>query len=130
MFSEFDQVIKTQCLLDLLEKRGVGLGVFTDVKFRESGVREYTTDSQSWRAVVSGKVAFVMNVAWTGWWRQGQSKLISSTPAAGGEVRVAALEFPRVGWRRGLFVVGIYAPTSAAPRRERESLRRQTGREF
>ena len=40
---------------------------------------------------------------------------------------MAAPEFPRVGWRRGLFVVGVYAPTSAAPHRERESLRRQTG---
>ena len=127
VFSEFDQVIKTQCILDLLEQRGVGLGVLTDVKFRESGVREYTTHRQTWTVVVSGKVAFAMNGAWAAWWRQGQSKLVSSTPASGGEVRVAALEFPRVGWRRGLFVVGVYAPTSAAPHGERESLRRQTG---
>ncbi len=80
VFSEFGQVIKTQCILDLLEQRGVGLGVLTDVKFRESGVREYTTHGQTWTVVVSGKVAFAMNGAWTAWWRQGQSKLVSIVP--------------------------------------------------
>ena len=37
--------------------------------------------------------------------------------------RVAAIAFPRMGWRRGLYVAGIYAPTSASGKEERNTLR-------
>ena len=37
--------------------------------------------------------------------------------------RVAGIQFPRVGWRRGIFLVGVYAPTSDSTTGERQDVR-------
>ena len=45
-FAEIDQAVKAKCLLSVLEAKGAGLTVLTDLKFRENGVKEYWTAKQ------------------------------------------------------------------------------------
>ena len=58
-----------------------------------------------------------MSEVWWNWWQSGGAVVYQKS------YRIAALSFPRVGWRRGLFVVGVYAPTSSSGKEERNTLR-------
>ena len=74
-----------------------------------------------------GSVGFLMNEEWAERWTQGGGVFAAATPEGRDKVRAASVTFPRVGWRRGLHVVGVYAPTAAARRRERDEFMRQVG---
>ena len=124
-YSQYDIVAKTQSLLDLLNRQGVGLAVLTDIKFRYHGIREYRTPVQTWMVLCVGRVAFAMTSRWYQWWQIGGGKFWTSSSSSGSDSRVAGLYLGRQGWKRGLFVVGLYAPTSDASVGERRELRRQ-----
>ena len=53
-YSEIDQAVKRRCILGVMQHRGVGLAVLTDVKFAEVGVRRFPTEIQDWTLVVAG----------------------------------------------------------------------------
>ena len=76
-------------------------------------------DGRSWLLIPQGKIGFLLEDLWATWWQEGGSKVYSVGD------RVAALHFPRRGWRRGLFVMGLYAPTSDATVADRHFLRTQ-----
>ena len=99
--------MKTRCLLTLLDRKGVGLGMFTDVRFPSQGLRHYSAPVQDWFVVNVGLVAFVMNLQWYKWWQLGGCVVVQGS----------AID--------GLFVIGVYAPTSQAPLRERRALLQQ-----
>ena len=126
-YSEIDQAIKSRCIVHLVERRGVGLAILSDLKFPEVGVRTYRTALQCWTLVAVGSVGFLMNEEWADWWTQGGGVFAAATPEGRDKVRAASVTFPRVGWRRGLHVVGVYAPTAAARRRQRDEFMRQVG---
>ena len=94
-----------------------GLVTLTDLSFREDGVRTYRCRGSTWYLVVRQKVGFLMSEVWWNWWQSGGAVVYQKS------YRIAALSFPRVGWRRGLFVVGVYVPTSSSGKEERKSLR-------
>ena len=52
-------------------------------------------------------------------------KFWTSASSFGSDSRVAGIYLGRQGWKHGLFVVGLYAPTSDAAVGERRELRRQ-----
>ena len=124
-FSEIDQAIKSRCILQFMQHRGVGLAILTDLKFREVGVRTYKTEAQTWTLVVAGAVGFLLNERWAAWWEAGGSKFGMASAQGNEKIRAASITFPRQGWRRGMHVVGVYAPTSAARKRQRDECMRQ-----
>ena len=124
-YSQYDIVAKTQCLLQLLNHQGVGLAVLTDIKFRYHGIREYRNPVQTWMVLCTGRVAFALTSRWYRWWQLGGGQFWTSASSFGSDSRVAGISLGRQGWKRGLFVVGIYAPTSDASVGERRELRRQ-----
>ena len=73
----------------------------------------------------TGRVAFAVTSRWYRWWQLGGGKFWTSAFSFGSDSRVAGIYLGRQGWKRGLFVVGIYAPTSDASVGECRELRRQ-----
>ena len=81
------------------------MAILTDLKYRSSGVRRLTVDGNEWTLVVFGTVGFVMDPDWNAWWTHGGNQGWAAEVADGRVVRAAGLRFPRIGWRRGVFVV-------------------------
>ena len=112
-----NQELKIQCLLTRMALQRWGLITLTDLMFRENGVRTYRHRGKSWYLVHRQQVGFLMSEVWWNWWQAGGAVVYQKSS------RVAAIDFPRMGWRRGLYVAGIYAPTSASGKEERNTLR-------
>jgi hypothetical protein len=70
----FDALTKTRCMFNLIEKRGWEVAMLTDVSYGGSGVRQYTTDKETWTVVVRGKVAIAMTEEFARRWREGGTK--------------------------------------------------------
>ena len=114
-----NQELKIRCFISHMITHTWSCLVLTDLKFRDNGVRRYRQDGQSWYLVIQDKIGFLLDVWCYDWWVLGGSVLHSQAP------RVAAISLPRRGWRRGLFVMGVYAPTSEAGAGARRTLRQQ-----
>ncbi len=81
--------------------------MLTDVK-GETETREFKVAGRTWTLIIRGRVGFLLEDVWTEWWKAGGSRTYASGD------RVCGLYLPRQGWRRGLYLVGVYAPTSDA----------------
>ena len=111
--------MKIQCFIHRMILQKWGCMALTDLKGPD-GVREYTFSGRTWILITHKKVGFLLNDVWTQWWREGQAKLFPQGD------RVLGIQFPRRGWRRGLFLVSVYAPTSDSTPGERQGLRDNT----
>eukprot|EP00435_Cladocopium_sp_Y103_P009995 s4145_g2.t1 len=80
---------------------------------------EYPHAGRQWTLVNRGRVGFLLEDIWANWWREGGSRIYAAGP------RVTGLQLPRRGWRRGIFITGIYAPTSDSTVADRQQLRDQ-----
>ena len=118
-YTTLDPRIKAQCLVNMAEVRGIGLIVFTDLKFPQQGLRTYHTETSKFVLLVTGTIGFLMNAQWHQWWVEGGRQWVMPEPQGNNRIRSAAIVFPRKGWRRGLYVIGVYAPTSSARKSER-----------
>lgn len=83
------------------------------------GTLEFQHVGRSWTLITHQRVGFLLDDVWTQWWQEGRSKLYPNGD------RVLGIQFPRRGWRRGLFLTTVYAPTSDSTTRERQLLRDQ-----
>ena len=124
-YTTLDPEVKARCLVQLIEARGVGLAVFTDLKFPEQGLRTYQTQANKFTMLVTGTIGFMMNEQWFQWWSEGGRQWVMPTTAENERIRTAAIVFPRKGWKRGLYVVGVYAPTSSARKKDHVGCLRQ-----
>ena len=113
-----NQELKTKCFLDRMFHQGWGCVVVTDLKFPDDAVRTYRQHGQAWHLVVCQQVGFLLTAQWWTWWQAGGSVCYRRSS------RVAALGFPRVGWCRGLYLIGVYAPISTAGQASRLAVRR------
>ena len=95
-----------------------GCIVLTDTQGPDT-IREFSYHGRQWTIIQRGRVAFLLEDIWTTWWKSGGARIYSTSP------RVAGLQFTRQGWRRGMFITGIYAPTSDSSVEERQILRDQ-----
>ena len=93
--------------------------MLTDLKYTGDQVRSCAVQGGTWTLVVRQQVGFLLSDTWREWWEEGGSRTYS------GGSRVAGIQFPRRGWRRGIFVIGVYAPTSSSTVQERHQLRDQ-----
>ena len=112
-----NQELKIQCILTRMAIQRWGLITLTDLMFRDDGVRTYRPRGKTWYLVHRQKVGFLMSEVWWNWWQAGGAVIYQKS------ARVSAIAFPRMGWRRGLYVAGIYAPTSSSGKEERNTLR-------
>ena len=110
--------LKVKCFIRRMQIQQWGCVVLTDVK-GTTGTREFWYEGRSWTLVTRGRIGFLLEDVWADWWRQGGSITYSLSD------RTCGIQFPRQGWRRGLFLVGVYAPTSDANMGERQTLRSQ-----
>ena len=117
-YTTLDPRIKAQCLVNMAEVRGIGLIVFTDLKFPQQELRTYHTETSKFVLLVTGTIGFLMNAQWHQWWVEGGQQWVMPEPQGNNRIRSAAIVFPRKGWRRGLYVIGVYAPTSSARKSE------------
>ena len=113
----FPLEVKLKCFVNRMIQQSWGCVVLTDMK-GDNGVREFSIYGRSWTLVTRGKIGFLLEDAWAEWWREGNGVTYASGPRTG-------IQFPRRGWRRGLYLVGVYAPTSDATSPERQALRSQ-----
>ena len=114
---EIDQEAKMQAILERMRIQGWDVIGLTDLNFSEDGVRKYRHSGEDRFLVVAGRVGFLMTRIWFEWWQEGGGVLYNRSP------RVAAIQMPRQGWRRGLFLCCVYAPTSAAGKAVRQAVR-------
>ena len=101
-----NQELKMNCFLAHMLEHDWSCAVLTDLKFRDTGVRRYVHKGQTWYLVIKDKIGFLMDAWCHSWWVEGGSVLYHKGP------RSVEITLPRRGWRRGLYIVGIYAPTS------------------
>ena len=121
-----DPYMKTQCLLRLVEKRKWKFCLFTDTRFEENGVREYRQGGRKWTVITQGKVAIAIDEEWAKWWRDSGAKVFTTGTPENKDNRVMGIQVNRRGWRRGIFLVAGYAPTSTTEviiKKEREKYR-------
>lgn len=83
------------------------------------GTLEFHQAGRSCALITHQRVGFLLDDVWTQWWQEGQSKLYPNGD------RALGIQFPRRGWRRGLFLTTVYAPTSDSATGERQFLRDQ-----
>ena len=114
-----NQELKIKCFLKHMVDHDWTCAVLTDLKFRENGVRRYTHNGQTWFLVIHEKVGFLMDAWCREWWLEGGSVIYHKG------TRAVALSLPRRGWRRGLYILGVYAPTSDSGIGERRLLRQE-----
>ena len=112
-----DQELKMEAILERMRIQRWDIVGLTDLKYREDGVRRFRHKGLDYFLVIAGRVGFLMNRSWYQWWQDGGAILYQRS------VRVAALQFPREGWRRGLMLSCVYGPTSAAGKRARQAVR-------
>ena len=112
-----DQTLKIQNIIDRMILQKWGILVLTELLFREDEVCTYKHMGRTWRLVVCTRVGFLLSESWWDRWQAGGAVVHKQPP------RVAALGFPRDGWRRGVYVVGAYAPVSSAGKESRQALR-------
>ena len=110
--------VKLKCFVNRMIQQSWGCIVLTDMK-GDNSVREFSIYGRSWTLVTRGKIGFLLEDAWAEWWKEGNGATYASGP------RTCGIQFPRRGWRRGLYLVGVYAPTSDATSPERQALRSQ-----
>ena len=110
--------LKLKCLINRMQIQHWGCIVLTDTKGPDS-IRECSYHGRQWTIVHRGRVAFLLEDIWTTWWQSGGSRISSTSP------RVAGFQLPRQGWRRGLFITGVYASTSDSSVEDRQTLRDQ-----
>lgn len=110
--------LKIKCFIQRMIRQNWGGLVLTDVK-GETETREFKVAGRIWTLIVRGRIGFLLEDVWTEWWRSGGSRTYASGD------RVCGLQLPRQGWRRGLYLVGVYAPTSDVSAGERQTLRTQ-----
>ena len=108
-YARIDPYLKAECLFRLANIRGWQFCLFTDLKYPENGVREYTTGGGKWTMVVQGKVGIALIQKWTDWWRESGAKTWYPGTAGNRENRELAIQLNRKGWRKGLFRGGICA---------------------
>ena len=117
--SEHNQEMKLKCFIHRMVQQRWGCLVLTDLKYAGDQVRSCAVQGGTWTLVVRQQVGFLLSDTWREWWEEGGSRTYS------GGSRVAGIQFPRRGWRRGIFVIGVYAPTSSSTVQERHQLRDQ-----
>ena len=110
--------IKLKCLIHRMLIQKWGCIVLTDIKGVD-GTHSFSYGGRTWTLISRGKGGFLLEDVWTTWRRDGGSKVYTDGP------RVSGIQFPRVGWRRGLYITGVYAPTSDSTVEERQLLRDQ-----
>ena len=115
---QYPAVVKVKCFFHRMIEQNWGCIACTDLKGPE-GTREFKALGRTWTLITRGRVGFLLDDVWADWWRQG-----GSVTYASGD-RVCGIQFPRQGWRRGLYVVSVYAPTSDATVTDRQCLRDQ-----
>ena len=116
---ETDQEIKVKVLLTRMAEQQWDIVCLTDLQFPEDGIREYHFGGREWFLLVRGMVGFLLSDVWYDWWEQGGGVVYQR------RTRAAAISIPRRGWRRGLWICSVYAPTSASGVRERTALRQE-----
>ena len=112
-----DQTLKIQNIIARMHHQRWGILVLTELLYREDRVLVYSHLGRNWYLVVCTRVGFLLSEPWWNRWQAGGAGVHKQPP------RVAALGFPRDGWRRGLYVVGAYAPTSSSGKEARQALR-------
>ena len=75
-----------------------------------NGVREYTTDRETWTVIVQGNTAIALDRQWAERWR--------GERAHGENTRTMAIPVEKRGWRKGCDLVCAYGPTSDRSRRK------------
>ena len=115
---QYPAAVKIKCFIHRMIAQNWGCIACTDLK-GPTGTRDFQVMGRTWTLITRGKVGFLLEDIWADWWRSG-----GSVSYASGD-RVCGLQFPRQGWRRGLFVMSVYAPTSDATVGERQLLRDQ-----
>ena len=93
--------------------------IFTDIKYKDGGVRKINVRNSEWVMIQHGKVAFILNKALIEIWRAGGSKMRKGK--GGSKARCLRVDLPSQGWNTGMSLIAVYAPTSA---REHNELRR------
>ena len=116
---ETDQELKVKVLLTRMAEQQWDIVCLTDLQFPEDGIREYHFGGREWFLLVRGMVGFLLSDVWYDWWEQGGGVVYQR------RTRAAAISIPRRGWRRGLWICSVYAPTSASGVRERTALRQE-----
>lgn len=114
-----NQELKIRCFLQHMVDHDWTCAVLTDLKFRDNGVRKYTHNGQMCFLVIHHKVVFLMDGWCHQWWVEGGSVTYHKG------TRAVALALPGRGWRRGLYIIGLYAPTSDSGVGERRLLRQE-----
>ena len=109
---------KMHCIIHRLIIQKWGCIALTDLK-GPAGTYDIKYMGRTWTIIVQDKVGFLLDDAWTNWWRQGGGRIYPQGQ------RVVGIQFPRMGWRRGLFLTNVYAPTSDSTVGERQQLRDQ-----
>ena len=119
---EIDQELKKTSILERMRIQKWDVVGLTDLKYREDGVRKYRHAGQDRFLVVSGRVGFLMLESWHSGGRRVGGVLYARS------LRVAGIQLPRRGWRRGLFLSCAYAPISAAGKVARQKRKTKTQR--
>ena len=110
--------VKMKCIIQRMVLQKWGCLVLTDVKGPD-GLKEYRYLGRTWYFFTQGRVGFLLEDIWHTWWTEGGSRFYPQGS------RTCGLQFPRRGRRRGLFLVGVYAPTSDSSTGNRQTLRDQ-----
>ena len=109
---------KIKCFIHSMLEYKWGCKAVTDLRGLD-GTLEFHQAGRSWTLITHQRVGFLLDDVWTQWWQEGQSKLYPNGD------RALGIQFPRRGWRRGLFLTTVYAPTSDSTTGERQFLRDQ-----
>jgi hypothetical protein len=118
-----DPLLKIQVLFQMFEKRSWKVVLLSDIGYGYTGCREYQTEHQSWLMIVHGKTAIVLDEEMARRWREGGS-VVHHAPGEA-KARGLAVNLPQQGWKKGLFLVAGYAPTSESRVKERSTYRKQ-----
>ena len=103
---------KAEIMFGLMQKRKWSAAILTDINMPPNTVKEYETDGHKWTLVTRGKVGIVLNEKLTEQWGKGVAASMTGKGTEGSPARCFTIRIPNDGWRKGLFIVGVYAPTS------------------
>ena len=104
--------VKLAHMASVWAAKGWQIVILTDVAWKEQGIWEYETVNGKWTIVNTGRIAFAMDNVAGKRWRDGGSIWKKGRKDTSGQIRCASITIPRIGWRRGMHIVGVYITIS------------------